>query len=354
MRIERKGNVGRLTPRVERFFTQALGGVSLDSTQHAEARKADYKCLRGLLAIELKSLEEDASERVGNLTEKLQERRDWPEFHGSWPLQSVLTNMTESEDVSRLFIDRIGRGIKSHMRKANKQLAAHEAAFPRQNMFKVLVLVNEDHEVYDPKLSAQIIQDLLLRCENESPIYPHIDTVIFFTERHAASVNSKIAFPILCVESASIESTEWKRTLTDFIVSRWAQWNDVPLYKTDFGEQGFATIDHIPEQMRRQEQWELNYKRDPYMRYFTDEQLRERFDEIVCISALAFIRNSPLKPDKGAIMWSMSCMSHMMVEMGWRGIPITNFKYTPERLASAAKRMGMPIEVIAWFKSEMS
>lgn len=134
MRIERKGNVGKLTPRVERFLTQALGGISLDSTEHAEARKADYKCLRGLLAIELKSLEEHASERVGNLTEKLQERPDWPEFYGSWPLQSILTNMTEPDDVKRQLIDRVGRAIKSHMRKANKQLAAHAAAFPRQNM----------------------------------------------------------------------------------------------------------------------------------------------------------------------------------------------------------------------------
>jgi hypothetical protein len=68
MRIERKGTVAKLTPRLERFFIKALGGESLDDILHAEARKADFRCLRGLLAIELKTLEQDGARRIDNLT----------------------------------------------------------------------------------------------------------------------------------------------------------------------------------------------------------------------------------------------------------------------------------------------
>src|SRR5690606_38040408 len=121
MRIERKGQVARLTPRLERFFLEAHRGVALDDLQHAEARKADVKCLNGLLAIELKSLEEDASERMDNLTDEFRERPDWPIFLGSAPFESFFKHVSEPQVVRWRVIDRIGRTIKNHMRKANKQ-----------------------------------------------------------------------------------------------------------------------------------------------------------------------------------------------------------------------------------------
>lgn len=354
MRIERKGRVTKLTPRLKRFIVEALGGEALDDVLHAENRKADYGCLRGLLAIELKSLEESASERLDNLTDELRERSDWPIFLGSAPMQSILKHMTEPEDVKRRLVDRIGRAIKSHIRKANKQLAAHEATFPRKNLVKVMVLVNEDHEIYDPDMVGYIVHHLLHRQENGAPLYPHIDAVIFLTERHATTVNRQISFPILCIEGKPIDNTEWKRAVTELFIQRWASWSDAPLFQAEFGAPKFETIDHIPEKMKRYEKWELDYKRSPYMRDFTEQELRERFDEIICISTLAFIKDSPLKPSKGAIIWSMSSMSHMMLEMGWRGIPVTKFKYAPDRLAAAARRMDMPANVVKWLDNNLA
>lgn len=353
MRIEREGPVAKITPRLERFLSEALGGEALDEVQHAEARKADYRCLRGLLAIELKSLKEDASGRIENLTSELRERPDWPCFLGSAPIQSFLKHMNEPEEVKRRLVDRIGRAIKNHMSKANKQLAAHEAAFPRKNMVKVMVLANEDHEIYDPELVAFVVQRLLTRHKNGAPLYPHIDAVFYLSERHATPVNRQIAFPILCIEGVSIENAAWKRDVTELLILRWAKWNGTPLYHADLGKQRFATIDHIPEQMKRYERWELDYKRNPYMRAFSEEQLRERFDEMICVSSLAFIKNSPIKPSDDAIIWSMSSMSHMRLEMGQRGISIGQFKYGPERLVAAARRMRMPASVVTWFANDM-
>ncbi|KAF0185689.1 MAG: hypothetical protein FD160_498 [Caulobacteraceae bacterium] len=353
MRIERIGKVPKLKPRLERFFVEALDGVAMDDVQHPEARKVDYRCLRGLLAIELKCLEEDASERIDNLTDELRERDDWPEFLGSAPIQSFLNQIDEPEEVKRRFLDRLGRAIKNHIHKANKQLKTHEEDFPRKNMVKVVVLANEDHEIYDPEMVAYIVQHLLLRQEKGAPLYPHIDAVIFLSERHAATIQRQIAFPMVSIEGASIEGALWKRDVTELFLVRWASWNGVPLYRADPREQKFTTIDHIPEQMRRQEKWELDYRRNPYMAGYSDEQLRERFDEINCISTLAFIKGSPIKPDKDAIMQSMSVMSHMMIEMGRRGIPAPQFRLEPARLAKAAERLGMPPHVVDWFRRDI-
>lgn len=353
MRIERKGPVGKLTPRLERFFADALGGQSLDDIQHAEERKADYECLRGLLTIELKTLEEDGSERINNLADELRERPDWPIFLGSAPMDAFLRHLDAPEEAKRRMTDRIGRAIRNHLHKANKQLGAHEAAFPRRNRVKIMVLVNEDHEIYSPEMVAYIVQHLLRREENGLPLYPHLDAVIFLSERHAAPINQRLGFPIVSIEGAPIPDAEWKRSVLEFFSLRWAQWNGNPLFNFDPREASFATIDPVPDTMKRHEQWELDYKRNRYMESFSSEQLRQRFDEVICISTLAFIKDSPLLPDKDAIMWSMSTMSHVMLEMGWRSIPATEFPHCPARLAAAAQRMNMPHNVIAWFAADL-
>jgi len=53
MRLERTGPVEPLSPRIEKFIVERLGGVLLDEIQGSEERRADYVCLRGLLAIEI-------------------------------------------------------------------------------------------------------------------------------------------------------------------------------------------------------------------------------------------------------------------------------------------------------------
>lgn len=353
MRIERTGPVQRLTPRLERFFVEALRGVSLDELQDAQARKADYACLNGLLGIELKSLDEDASERIDNLTEELRERPDWPLFYGAVPMEAVLRNMDEPKAARRRMAERIGRAIKNHIHKANKQLAAHQAAFPRKNMVKAVVLVNEDHEVYDPKMVEYTVQHLLRRVENGTPLYPHIDAVIYLSERHATVMNRLIGFPVLLVEGASMEATSWKRDVTDLFLERWGRWNGVPTFRADQRAQNFEAIDHIPETMRRRELWELQYRRNPYMAKFTNEQVRERFDEVICITSLAFNTDAPLKPPREAIERSMMSMTHLMLEMGSRAMPITECQQDPARLAVAARRLQMPPEAVTWLERDL-
>jgi hypothetical protein len=353
MRIERKGPVAKLTPRLERFFIEALGGESLDDILHAEARKADFRCLNGLLAIELKTLEQDGAQRIDNLTAELSQRPDWPVFLGSVPIESLFKHVQDAEKVKRRFVDRIGRAVKDHVSKADKQLAAHEATFPRKNMLKVMVLANEDHEIYDPAMVGYLVQKILLRQENGAHLYPHIDAVIFISERHAAALKDQIAFPIVCIDGHSMTCAPWKSDIIEMFMTRWARWNGAELYHSDLQTQRFRAVEHIPEHMKRYEHWQLEYKRMPYMAAFTVEQLRERFDEIICISSLRFIKDSPLKPSDDAVSWSLSSMSHITLEMGWRGIPITQFMYHAVRLGAAARRLHLPSDVVDWFENDM-
>ncbi len=348
MRIERTGPVEPLTPRLVRFLEDGLGATALDDLQRPEDRRADYACLNGLLAIELKTLEEDAAERMDNLTEELRQRDDWPIFLGSAPMQAFIENTSDPEGVRLKVLNRVGRAIINHLKKANKQLAAHAEAFPRKNLVRVMLLVNEDHEIYDPEMVAYILHHALRRTEKGAPLYPKVDAVIFMSERHATTIERRIAFPIVYVQGAPMAEASWKDAVVERFMRGWADWNQNPLHTVDGLATKFTTIDHIPESAPRHERWRTDYRRNPYMRHLTNDQLRDRFDESIFISTLAFIKGSPAKPSQQTMMANMALFTHLMLEMGDRAIPITQFQHSAERLIAAGGRLHMPDSIIHW------
>lgn len=353
MRFEREGNAEPLTPKFVRFLHEALGGIDQDELQSAEARRVDYVCLNGLVAVEIKTLETDGHERIENLTENLRKREDWPEFYGAWPMDSVLSHLTDKDIVRRKFEERIGRSIEDHLRKAKGQLAAHAANFPRKNLVRIVVVINENHILYDPENVAHITHNILRSSADGAPRYSDIDCVLYFTERHAGLLNKNLTFPLLQIDGPKLDEEPWKLVVIERIISSWARWRGRSLHFGEFGEHRFEPIDQIPDTMSRQEAWELSYRRNRYLAPMTNEQLRERYDEVICISLLAFTKNSPFKPPKQAIDAAMAGMCHLQQEMGLRAIPITEFRFKHTRVLQAAKRLGLHRPVIEWFESNL-
>lgn len=347
MRIERTGKVEPLTPQVVAFLTGRLGGVSLDNTRSPEAMRIDYACMRGLLAVELKTLEEPGSERLNNLTDELRKREDWPIFLGSAPMQSFINNLDDPEGVQRKVLDRIGRGIMNHLKKANRQLEAHAKAFPRPSMVRLLILVNEDHEIYDPHTVAYILWHAVRRKEGDRALYEHVDGVLFLTQRHATMRNNKLTYPVVTIEGMGCYDDLWKGDVLDLVAKRWGARNGDDVHEAPSVEE-FETIDHIPENAPRYERWRTEYKRSPYLRELTKEQLRDRFDEVATLNALSMLKNTPVEVTKDQTIGFIREFGDFMQEMGDRGIPITEFQHTDEREAAACRRLGLPEPVITW------
>lgn len=349
MRIERTGPIVLLTPRVERFIRDALSGISLDETQGSDELRADYSCMRGLVAIELKTLEDDGQERVDNLLEQLRERPDWPIFLGSAPLQSFLQNTTDPDGLGKRVLERIGRGITRPLQKANRQLEAHKTNFPRKNLVKLLVLVNEDHEAYDPHTVAHILWHAVRREDSEGqPRFGHVDAIIFFTERHATVVQNLLTFPVTTVEGVGTYDAPWKSEVVEFIQQRWITFCGYPKLSTQPEPTDFTTIDHIPDQAPRHERWRTDYRRDPYLKALPNDQLRDVFDEIMLLSTLSFLKDPLIQLQQQQTAEVMERFTHMMLEMADRAIPATEFKNSPIRDVAASRRLGLPASVEAW------
>lgn len=354
MRIERRGKVEPLTPRFTKFLVKALGGELLDDIQAPTDRRIDYRCLRGLLAIELKTLEEDATERMSNLTDELEKRDDWPEFYGSWPIGSVLSNLNEPESVKQKTGERIGRAIVNHLKKANKQLAAHVRDFPRNRVVRLVVLLNEDHEIYDPATVAHLMQKELSRRDGDEPRYESIDAVMFLTERHATRVGNDVAFFVGTFAGQPMDDSPWKGEVLDEIGRRWSRWNGARVVPRDAeAVNSFTTIDHVPDQMRRQDLWRLQYRRKPYMQPLSNEQMRDRWDECTVRSLFAFMKDSPAKPPKDAAMRNTEIFTHVLEEIGRRGIPLPQLQAETDRLLAAGVRLNLPSEHQEWLAANV-
>ena len=307
--------------------------------------------MSGLIALELKTLEEDGSERMGNLLRELQQRPDWPTFYGSAPFQSMVKHLDDPSATKLQFVNRAGRAIVTHIKKANKQLRAHAHNFPRKNSVRVMLLINEDHELYDPSLVAYIAQHALHRKEGGDYLYPHIDFVLFASERHASVMHGKLTFPLISVEGPSLDTAVWKRSVMEQVFYRWGRWNDNPVFDGDPANAKFSTIEDIPREMPRHELWRLNYRRNPYLRHLSTADLRDQFDEVQAAIMLRMLKNAPVKLTTESAQKAIELFTHVHVEMNDRGISAEEFSLNPGRLAAAATRIGMPSIVAKWFRS---
>jgi hypothetical protein len=213
-----------------------------------------------------------------------------------------------------------------------------------------VVLINEDHPEYSPEVVSWVVQHELRRTDTSGWRYPHIDAVLFLTERHGKVVENCLTMPVVSIHGHGVDLDPWKEAVLDHIVSQWAQWNNQPLLDGKADTAQFESFDHIPETIARHEQWRLAYRRNPYLKVLSDDQLRDHFDEAVLISSLAMLKDAPVKPDREKNIQALKQFTHIQVEMNERGIPITKFRLESERFGAAATRLGMPAAVIDWAK----
>ncbi len=348
MRIERNGPTEALTPEIERFIKGALSGVSLDTPDVSEDLRPDWSCLNGLLAIEVKTLEGDAEERIENLNEKFRKREDWPLFYGKMPLDKVLAHTSEPEKLNLEALDRMGRPIRTHLKKANTQLLAHQERFQRKNLVRIVWLINEDHPIYDPQSTAFVMAKTLRREGPQNGPLAGIDAVLYITQRHAQPIDGRVAFPIVIMFGPGCRDDEWKRLIVQEVVRRWADWQGLPYYDEKPKLDRFSTLEAIPQKMKRHELWRLQYRRNRYMRELSADALRDRFDEVIALQLLASHRASPLRPPESAQL--MELFTHVLEESNHRGMAITSFAAERDRHIAAAMRLKLPQHILAWLE----
>lgn len=328
-----------------------MAGIPLDDVVDPQHTKADYSCLDGQMVVEIKTLEDDASERVANITDELQKRPDWPIFFGAVPLEACLDNLEgETERIRLDIINRIGRSTIRHLRKANKQLGAHCAKFPRPDTVRVVILINEDHADYDPQTVVYILQHELKRWSQGGPELGNIDSVVYLSERHATVEQELLILPIVSVEGYGSKEAPWKEAIVSRLVEAWAAWNGSRVLPLDGHGPEFEAVDILPEVETISDHWRNEYRRNPSLRPLSFEQLRDAFDEVVVMSLLFGHKDSPRKITPEQAMPIFRRFGDITDELKHRRIPMQKVQQDSERLTIAAQRLGLEADVVRWIE----
>lgn len=354
--IERNGGPDPITPRFKAFLEEKMSGRSLDSDGDKEKRP-DYACLGGALVIEIKSLESDPTERLSNAIAPARERHSWPLFFGQWPMEAILKNLPEAEReaLRKDLGDRLGRAIVTHLKKANSQIKNYEK--DNKNIFlRLLILINEDFVEYDPEIVTYIIQREFKKETNDGGArYSSIDTAVFLTERHATHIDGQVTFPVSIIHGPGIAENPVALELLRRLVKRWSRRAvgkeplDVPADLTEF-----VPIHENPKQMRRSELWEREYRRQPYMRGWTDDDVIGLWDVTILLTRLAFHADPPMKVPREGRTQLMERATHLMKEFASRGITLERIKPTKERDDLAISKITYGPVVQEWLREQVA
>ncbi len=352
MRIERYETPPPLTPRVIEFLMTELKGICVDDVVSAEERRIDYICLSGLFAVELKSLEGSPQERIDNFVNNLRKRDDYPQPIGpSANLERMVLQMEKPERILSDLRSRLGRPIRNHLDKANDQFASHEKRFPRKNVVRTVILVNEDHAEYEPTLVEDCIRCEIGTRHGEPMKYSHIDMVLYLTERHQAAWKDEYYYPILAISGPVCQDALWKRTVIMHVMQRWALFKG-GVASASSGLEGFVPVADVPPAMKRHEKWKLDYERDPYFRHLTDEQLADVYDEIVLLNHIRLLRMMPEDSPQFPSVDVMAHLTHVFTEVGARGNPASVQGFSLKRDVAAARRLKLPNSLVRMLRKD--
>ena len=90
------------------------------------------------------------------------------------------------------------------------------------------------------------------------------------------------------------------------------------------------------------------------MRSWTNEQVRDRWDECMVFSMFALFKNSPTKRSKEDLMLNMERFTHVMEEVAQRGIALPGLKAEADQFVAAGKRIGLSPERAVWLAANVA
>lgn len=350
MRAERRGGPPDLQLAFNQFVRKHLKGRSLDDEKDAEARLGkfpDFACFRDLLLIEMKHLEADQKDRLNETYHKSVDPDQAPIFYGSRPVD--LDKLSNGEQIGAALATKLSKTIETQLRKANRQFEDYRARNPRKNSVSICVFLNSTLDEFSPQIVLHSVHRKMKATDKEAR-FPHVDAVVYITEKHYQMFpDGRMAFAAGIFQSFSAIEQHWKVEFIDLLVQGWSHFRTgSPVTERPYEGQHFETIEDIPDRMPRSDTWRLEYKRRPYLRNLTDQQLKVHFNRCVALSSVSFVVGRWTKPTQAETAAGMRLFTDAIEEINRRGLDMRDF--SPKLLSSVELHevhSGLPDELVA-------
>jgi hypothetical protein len=344
--VERAGGPPDLPYVFARFVVHQLGGRSLDDQKDEEAKLGkfpDFACYRDLVLIEMKHLEAEQNDTINETYKSRVRPEEIPMYYGNRRID--LRTFSNGDEIASAILGKLGRTIETHLRKANDQFEDYRTRNPRKNSVSICLLLNSKIDEFSPDVVLYAVQQKL-RSTGKSSGFSGIDAVVYISEKHAQRLpDGRIAFAMIQILCKAAIEQRWKMAVIERILQRWSEFRSGDVAVAGRPD-GFESIYDIPSRMAEHESWKLAYRRDPYLRGLTNQQLKIHYHRCVGFSALLMNGSWP-KPSQEQHLGYIRKFGDAIEEINHRGIDLRQF--APRDLSAqerAEAYAGLPQELI--------
>lgn len=305
---------------------------------------ADY-AIRDVVVIELKTLKDDPKEKMGNYFHELMKRPDFPAIYGELNFRRVVSLLPDAERVIRKFEQKAFRQIESIMSTANKQvISTIEHLEMNPHTRGTLIIINELADFFEPDVLVNYISDMLgVRKSPNELRFPHLHNVILIQDTHKIKDpnQSGVVIPIYHVVNSNLVETETTQIADQALqqlIQNYSHFNHFNHcnYNTTDAELDIEKIEQQPqskEPLSGQEWIEGQYRKNRYMKDFTDEQLIEFGSMVMSVCYAIVLKENPLVVDHHRKMQLFRKQIELLEESRLRPFDLRQLDIDPRKYA---------------------
>ncbi|WP_076409370.1 hypothetical protein [Shewanella sp. UCD-KL12] len=265
---------------------------------------ADY-AIRDVVVIELKTLKEDPTQKMENFFHEIMKRPDFPAIYGELNFRRVVNLLPDGEQNIRKFETVAFRQIESIMSKANKQVVStidHLKMDPQTS--GTLIIINEFADFFEPDVLVNYISKRLGSKNDKGLLrFSHLNHVILIQDTHKVrdASQSGIVIPVYYIANDNIAQNEVNKkayiALRE-LIKNYSHFNKCNHKVYDNVDESLDIEKlhqpEVKEPLKGQEWIEDQYRKNRYMKDFTDEQLIEFGSMVMSVCYSMVLKENPL------------------------------------------------------------
>jgi len=304
---------------------------------------ADY-AIRDVVVIELKTLKDNPREKMEKDFHDLMKRPDFPAIYGELNFRRVVSLLPDGDQIIRKFERKAFRLIESIMSNANKQIISTiEYLKMNPSTAGTLIIINELAEFFEPDVLVNYIADMLGTKSMKSPSelrFPHLHNVILMQDTHKVTNTNQSGtlIPVYHVVNDNLDDTEItqvaEKALSD-IIEKYSHYNNCNYTIHNNVQFDIEKVEQpqAKEPLRGQEWIEDQYRKDRYMKDFTDEQLIEFGSTVMSVCYAIVLKEKPLIVDHHRKMQFFRNQIELFEESRLRPFDLRRLDIDPRRYA---------------------
>ena len=331
-----------MSSALERRFLHFLSGIpgaeSLDELlsgeQYKGERRADFLLFDRRVIIEVKSLEVDTASKVEGEMATHRDRDDFPLFYGEVELSKVLAHLPDGKEINDRIFLRTTRSVEAAARSAEDQIENTARLLSLPDSVGVLVLLNQEIDIFTPEVVAHRLAMLLRRKNDDGLVRSSIAFSWLIFESHFLEHGPATkTLPLVSLKGAKAKAFPWFDELLTYLQVAWANFNGHPIFlQSATSPVNLQTrSSNAPENPRlgdmitRQKLWELRYRENPYLRPLGDQEVLRRGKAAVDALTPHFLKGGPsTSPEQWEEL--MIPWSDFLCEARHRGLDLRNLR----------------------------